>query len=80
MARAQRIPHHILPRARSYDFGGVGEAADDGHAGEVGGRGAGEGAGEVVGELEVGGGVGVGEGGAEGCEEGHFCFYCCGGF
>lgn len=70
MARAQRIPDHILPRTRSYDFRGVGEAADDGHAGEVGGGRGGEGAGAG----EEGESAGGGEGGAEGCEEGHFCW------
>lgn len=74
MARAQRIAHHILSRARSYDFWGISEAADDGHAGEVGARRAGEGAAGEEGESF--GGLGGGEGGAEGCEEGHFC--CCG--
>ena len=72
MARSQRIPHHILSGGRSYDFRGVGEAADDGHAGEVGGGGGGEGAGEMGEEGERFGGRGEGEGGAEGCEEGHF--------
>lgn len=41
------------------DLGGVGEPADDGHAGEVGVGGCGEGAGERAEEGE-------GEGGAEG--------------
>ena len=67
MARAQRIAHHILSRGRSYDFRGISEAADDGHAGEMRARRAGEGAGED----ESSGGR---EGGAEGCEEGHFCW------
>ncbi len=75
MARAQRISHHILTRRRGVDFGGVGEAADDGHAGE------GEAGGRVEGavqgwEREEGGGMGEGaEGGAEVGEEGHCC--CC---
>ena len=66
MARAQRIAHHILSRARSYDFRGISEAADDSHAGELGARRAGEGA---AGESSA---LGGGESGAEGGEEGHF--------
>jgi len=56
MTSAQRVPHHILPCRRSNNLRAVGEAADDGHAGEAGGRGGGEGAeGGGSGEREEGG-------------------------
>ena len=56
MTSAQRVPHHILPRRRSNNLRAVGEAADDGHAGEAGGGGGGEGAGGGgSGEREEGG-------------------------
>ena len=83
MARPQRISNHILPAARSNNLWGIGEAADDGHAGEVGGGGGGEGA-----EEEGGFWGGEAGEGAEGCEEGHLFFvweeigmvWCDGGF
>ena len=77
MVGRERVADDVLAAARGDEFGRVGEAADDAHAGEAGGRGGGEGA---VG----GGGFKEGmergaegeEGGAEGGEEGH----CFGGF
>lgn len=65
MTCPQRIPDHILACRRSYQFRGVGEAADDGHAGEGGGGGGCEGAGEA-GEVV---GQGVRKGGEAGGEE-----------
>lgn len=58
MASPKRILDDILAAARGDDFGGVGEAADDAHAGEAGGRGGGEGTGGLLEE-----GLGEGEGG-----------------
>lgn len=62
MAGPERVPHDVLPAARGDQFRGVGEAADDGHAGEAGGGGGGEGA--------CGCCRGVVEGGADAKEEG----------
>ena len=59
MASRERVPYDIDPAARGDHFRDVGEAADDGHAGEAGGRGGGEGAGG----LEEGGAEGGAEGG-----------------
>lgn len=58
VAGAEGVPDDVLARARGDEFGGVGEAADDGHAGEAGGGGGCEGSAEE--------GEGGGEGGAEG--------------
>lgn len=79
-ARPQRVPHDVLPAARGHDLRTVGQAADDGHAGEAGGWGGGEGAAGEAGWEDSGrGGEGGAEGGAEGGEEGHFFFWGGGG-
>ena len=65
MTRAQRVSDHVLARRGSDDFGSISEAADDGHAGEVGAGRGGEGACEEE--------RGEACGGAEGGEEGHVC-------
>ena len=82
MARAERVPQHVLAAARGDEFRSVGEAADDGHAGEAGGGGGGEGSGGGGGmgeeEAEEEEGWGGGGRGAEGGEEGHFVLFCFG--
>ena len=70
MARAQCESDQVLAAARGDQFGGVGETADDGHAGEAGGGGGCEGAGGGSME-ERGGSEGGGEGGAEAGWERH---------
>jgi hypothetical protein len=72
MARPERIPQDVLARGRGVDFGSVGEAADDGHAGKVGVGGCCEGFCEAVYEGFRGwveGDGTVGEGTEEGAEE-----------
>lgn len=65
MVRPERILDHIRAGARGYEFGGVGQAADDGDAGEAGGRRGGEGSGGL-GFAREGEGAMEGGGGAEG--------------
>lgn len=65
VVRRQRVPEHVLPPARRDDFRGVGETADDDHAGEAGGGGGRERAAGGLEAEEGGGGGGGPEGGQE---------------